>query len=424
MMYRLKRVCTGLLLLGCGFVMGVLVTQHNWLGFVTPAQAASNPIELTIFDEAWNLIEARFVDREQLDSSRLSYAAINAIITELGDTGHTRFLPPNQAEQHNTSMDGRFFGIGARLGVNEAGDPIIVKPFIGSPAEKSGILAGDRLIRVDGREVVGLTVGEIVERIRGEEGTVVTLTVQHPAQNELDTVQVVRGEIVIPAVSWTMIPESSIGLIRLDQFSAQATNELKRALAELKDLGMEGIVMDVRGNPGGLLSQAIDVTSEFLTDGNVLLERDGIGNRREFPVKEGGSALDLPLVILIDRGSASSSEIFAGAVQDQARGKLVGETTFGTGTVLTPYTLSDGSLLLLGTSEWLTGGGRSIRNQGIQPDVSVIRQPDDIFLVPDEIGQLDAQTFYSSTDRQLLRAINILLGCDQVYQCQQLDKIR
>ena len=235
---------------------------------------------------------------------------------------------------------------------------------------------------------------------------------------------VVRGEIVIPAISWAMIPGSKIGLIRLDQFSAQANAELNQALAVLKAQGMESLIMDVRGNPGGLLSQAIDVTSQFLSNGNVLLERDGIGNRREFPVKDGGLALDLPLVILIDRGSASSAEIFAGAVQDQARGRLVGETTFGTGTVLTPYTLSDGSVLLLGTSEWLSGGGRSIRNQGIRPDITVTRLPEDWFLVPDEITQLDEQSFFQSKDRQLLRAVNLLLGCTQNYQCQQLDKIR
>ena len=183
MIYRLKRMLTGIMLLGCGFMVGLMTAQSGWLGIITPAQAANDPLELTIFNEAWNLIEARFVDREQLDSSQLSYAAINAIISELGDTGHTRFLSPEQAQQHNNSMDGHFFGIGARLGVNDSGEPIIVKPFLGSPAERAGIQAGDRLIRVDGQEVVDLNVGEIVEQIRGEEGTVVTLTVLHPTQN-------------------------------------------------------------------------------------------------------------------------------------------------------------------------------------------------------------------------------------------------
>jgi len=268
---RLKRIFMIFVLvvmLVSSFFAGSLATQAGWLpGGATPALAADTRVELTVFWEAWDLIERRFIDRDRLDGTRLSYAAIGAIIEELGDTGHTRFLTPDQARQHETSMDGRFFGIGARLGLDDDGHPIIVQPFFGSPAEEAGLQPGDRLFRVNGENVTELTVDQIVDRIRGAEGTIVTLTVLRAEEVKPKTVAITRAEIVIPALSWTFIPDSRIALIRLSQFSAQANAEMAQALAEVQANEAAGLIIDVRGNPGGLLKQAIGVSSQFLTEG-------------------------------------------------------------------------------------------------------------------------------------------------------------
>jgi carboxyl-terminal processing protease len=205
-----------------------------------------------------------------------------------------------------------------------------------------------------------------------------------------------------------MLPGTNVALVRLSQFSANATEELVRALTEARAAGATSLIVDVRNNPGGLLEQAIQVTSQFLKDGNVLQQEDAQGNRKAYPVEPGGVATDIPMVVLINRGTASSSEIFAGAIQDQQRGSLVGETTFGTGTVLEPYIFNDGSGLLLGTSQWLTANGRLIRKQGIQPDVTVELPAGADLLLPGEVEDLTVAELLESEDSQLLQALELL----------------
>jgi carboxyl-terminal processing protease len=175
-----------------------------------------------------------------------------------------------------------------------------------------------------------------------------------------------------------------------------------------KEAGAEAMIVDVRNNPGGLLDQAVSVTSQFLKSGNVLLEEDAQGDRKSYAVESGGIATDLPLVVLINEGSASSAEIFSGAIQDHKRGKLVGETTFGTGTVLQPYTLSDGSALLLGTRQWLTPEGRLIRKQGISPDVELALPIEADLLSPEELKELEVAALLETEDTQLLKALELL----------------
>jgi carboxyl-terminal processing protease len=194
----------------------------------------------------------------------------------------------------------------------------------------------------------------------------------------------------------------------LSRFSADATEELVEAVNEAKAAGATALIVDLRGNPGGLLEQAISVTSQFLTDGYVLQQEDAEGNRQVFPVKEGGVATDIPLVVLINRGTASSSEIFAGAIQDHERGQVVGETTFGTGTVLEPFPLDDGSLLMLGTSQWLTADGRLIRKQGIAPDVVVEVPIGAELLSPSTVQDLTVEELLESEDEQVLKALELL----------------
>jgi len=254
----------------------------------------------------------------------------------------------------------------------------------------------------------------------------VVLTVFRLDTNESLEINITRGEINIPAAPWAMVPGTEVAMIRLNPFSANLNDEVMAAIDGARAAGATQLILDVRNNPGGLLEQAIQVTSQFLSRGNVLLQEDGNGSRQEFPVKPGGIATDLPLVVLINRGSASSSEIFAGAIQDQRRGQVVGETTFGTGTVLKPYRLSDGSALLLGTSQWLTPNGRLIRQQGIEPDVLVELPAGMDLLSPDELRDLTVAELLASEDAQLLTALELLEAAPQpsAVEVQQRDSIQ
>jgi carboxyl-terminal processing protease len=329
------------------------------------------------------------------------------MIAALGDEGHTTFLTPDEVARQRAGISGKFSGIGAQVGV-EDGLPVIVAPFDGSPAEKAGIKAGDIIIEVDGVDVTSWPLGDIVENIRGEAGTEVELTVLRPDEGQSYNITIVRGEINSPNATWAIVPGTDVALIRLSQFSADATEELTAAIREAQAAGATSLVMDVRNNPGGLLREAVSVTSQFLTDGYVLQQEDANGNREVFPVRPGGVATDIPLVVLINRGSASSSEIFAGALQDQERAIVVGETTFGTGTVLQPFRLDDGSLLMLGTSQWLTANGRLIRRQGIEPDVALELPIGAQLLFPGILEDLTVAGLLESEDAQLLKALELL----------------
>jgi carboxyl-terminal processing protease len=384
------------------FGAGVLVG-----GAGLPAAAAEPPRFRTL-GQVYDLVEERFVDREVLqDPVALEYAAVRGLIEALGDEGHTRFLTPEERVRQQTDLSGTFSGIGAMVGERD-GLPVIVAPFEGSPADRAGVEAGDIIVEVDGQDVTALSLSEVVERIRGEEGTQVVLTVLRPDEDRNLEIPIVRGEITVPAVTWTMVPGTQVALIRFSRFSANANEEMVRALREAQEAGATGLVLDVRNNPGGLLDQAIRVTSQFLEDGNVLQQEDARGNRESFPVRSGGLATDIPLVVLVNQGSASSAEILAGALQDHARGPIVGETTFGTGTVLQPFNLEDGSGLLLGTSQWLTADGRLIRKQGIEPDVVVELPAGANLLGPGAVEGLTLDELLESDDLQLLKGLELL----------------
>jgi len=388
-----------LLAFGAGTVVG---------GANAVAQSdGETPTEFEVFWQAWSIIQAHFIDRDMLNAKDLTYGAINGLVEALGDEGHTTFLTPSELEHQQTAMAGSFSGIGAQLGVKD-GLPVIVAPIDNSPASEAGIRAGDIILGVDGEDVTSLTLDEIVDRVRGPSGTEVVLTLLREGEEASIELTLVRREIKVSAVSWTMVPGTETALVRLNQFSATAKSELVTALKAAEAAGAESLVFDVRNNPGGLLQQAVGVTSQFLQGGNVLQEEDAQGNRRPFRVERGGVATDIPMVVLINPGSASSAEIFAGAIQDHERGQLIGETTFGTGTVLQTFTLDDGSALLLGTSQWLTADGRLIRKQGIAPDIAVELPADGEFLTPALVKELTAEELAESGDAQLLAGLKAL----------------
>lgn len=386
---------------------GVLIGSSGVGGALWRGGSGEEPEQFGVFWQAWDIVQQNFVDRNALDPTAMTYGAIRGMVAALGDEGHTAFLTPEERERQQSDLSGTFSGIGAQLGIRDQ-LPVIVAPFDGSPADQAGVKAGDIIIKVDGEDVTTLPLNEIVAKIRGPEGTEVTLSLLRPDENRSLEVTITRGEIKVPAASWAMIPGTQVALIRLSQFSANALPDVVRSVNEAKQAGAEALIVDVRNNPGGLLEQAISVTSQFLKDGNVLLEEDAQGRRKAYAVESGGVATDLPLVVLINPGSASSAEIFAGAIQDHGRGQLVGETTFGTGTVLQPYILDDGSALLLGTRQWLTPNGRLIRKQGISPDVAVELPIEADLLTPEEVKRMTAEELSASADTQMLKALELL----------------
>ncbi|MFN2199870.1 MAG: S41 family peptidase [Caldilineaceae bacterium] len=385
---------------------GVVIGASGVIPFPGSTRA-QEPEEFSVFWQAWNTVERNFVDRSALNDREMTYGAIRGMVNALGDEGHTAFLTPDELERQQTDLSGTFMGIGAQLGIRDA-LPVIVAPFDGSPADLAGVKAGDIIMKVDGEDVTTMSLNDIVSKIRGPEGTVVVLSLLRPGQNKSLEVEITRGEIKVPAASWAMVPGTDVALIRLSQFSANALDDVQNSIEQAKDAGAQALIVDVRNNPGGLLEQAISVTSQFLKDGDVLLEEDAEGNRKAYAVEPGGLATDIPMVVLINPGSASSAEIFAGAIQDHDRGQLVGETTFGTGTVLQPYPLKDGSALLLGTKQWLTPSGRLIRKHGVDPDVEVVLPIEANLLTPGEIKEMSAEDIQNSEDTQLLKALELL----------------
>jgi carboxyl-terminal processing protease len=401
-------VVTILLLLGVGLAGGIVLdrqvlTEYMPVDNVPPDDVSS----FQLMAEAWNTIHQSYVDRPAIQAQTLIYGAIGGMVDALGDTGHSRFLSPEMVQEQHDFTQGHFEGIGAYVEMKE-GHVVILAPIDGSPAQQAGLHPGDIILKVAGENVAGLPIDQVVSRIVGPAGTSVTLTILTPETGQTRDITLVRAKITLQNVIWQRLPGTQIAHVRIVAFSQGVTDDLKEALSEIRQEGLTGIVLDLRSNPGGLLSEAVGTASQFLESGAVLLEKDAQGTVKSVPVQEGGLAPDLPLVVLIDPGTASAAEIVSGALQDADRAKLVGETTFGTGTVLNEFTLSDGSALLLATEEWLTPKGRLIWHQGIAPDVQLSLPQGTSPLLPEAEAGMTPEQVQNSGDAQLLRALELL----------------
>jgi carboxyl-terminal processing protease len=368
------------------------------------------PLNLDLVWESLGVIRENFVGRDALDERTLTYGAIEGIVESLGDTGHTIFLTPEALQREQEALQGTIVGVGALLGLRDD-RPVIVSVVSGGPASRAGLRSGDFILAVDGENVEDLPPEEIAPRVRGEEGTTVVITVFRPQTEETLEFSIVREEIRFPAADWTMVPGTRIAILRLIQFSEGASGELLAARDEAVAAGAEGFVLDLRSNPGGFVHEAVRVASMFLPAGETVYIRElADGERIPVATEEGFAPTDMPLVVLIDLGTASSAEIVSGALRSAGRGPLVGETTFGTGTVLLTYELSDGSAIRLAVERWLTPDGELIFEQGISPTEELILQPDQRPLEPDEVESLAPDAVPAMEDAQLRRAIEILGG--------------
>lgn len=394
--------------IGGGFAGGVLVDHFLITPTIASASAQSQSSNLDLVNQAYQIIQKSYVDQSAVQQTQLEYGAISGMVDALGDTGHSRFLTPQMVKEENNFTHGTFEGIGAEVMLNNNGQVIIVAPFDGSPAQAAGVKPGDIILKVDGVDMTGLSLSQVVSKVLGPAGTKVTITLQDPTTGDSRDVTITRAKITVKNVTWIMLPGTKIADIRIAGFSQGVTNDLRAALQEIQAQGATSIILDLRNNPGGLLDEAIGVTSQFLSSGNVLLVKDAQGKEQDLPVRAGGLAVNTPMVLLVNQGTASAAEIVAGALQDAHRAIVIGEATFGTGTVLNSFPLSDGSEILLATEEWLTPAGRVIWHKGIAPDVSIgVANTVSLFLPESGHGMTAAQ-LQSSPDTQLLKAIDEL----------------
>jgi carboxyl-terminal processing protease len=392
-------------LLSLAFALGIVVERAPRFFFSDSYPPPG--VDFVPFWEAWHLVDRHYVDRTAIQPERMRRGAIEGMLFSLGDPGHTTYLSRDEFKGMESVLEGRMEGIGARMTIRK-GQPTIVYTIPDSPARAAGLRPGDVLLQVDGKPVSGLPMDRLLAMIRGPVGENVLLTVARTKEPKPLQVSVARARVEVPDVSWHLLPGGTAAHVAIQSFGKQADEQIRAALKEARSQGARALVLDVRGNSGGLKDQAVAVTSEFLTQGDVFIEQNARGERQAVAVQPGGSAPDIPVCVLIDEGTASSAEIFAGALQDHERGKLVGAKTFGTGTVLEPFLLTDGSAVLLAVAEWLTPKGRQIWHHGISPDVPVAQPRDALILSPEAETGLTAEALSKTEDKQLLKAIDIL----------------
>ena len=356
---------------------------------------------VALYAEALDTVTENYVDQKNIDPKKETYGAIEGMLETLGDDGHTRFLTPEEREQNDQSLSGTYVGIGVQL-EEKKGEVVVAAPIDGSPAEEAGISSDDVLLAVDGKSVRGDEVSEVVEKVKGPEGTSVELTVRH--EGERRTYDLQRAEIDSPVASWALIPGTNVALVLLSSFSDDSARELQNAFEEAQAAGARRFILDLRNNPGGRLDQAVEMAGYFLEPESIVyIRKEASGKREEVTVESDPESTQAPLAVLVDGGSASSAEILAGALRDNDRAPVLGETTFGTGTVLSEFVLRDGSSILLGVAEWLTPNGDFIRNTGITPDVKVPLPEGTEPLTPDDARDLSRDEILKK-DAQLRKA--------------------
>jgi len=288
------------------------------------------------------------------------------------------------------------------------GHVVIVTPLDGSPAQNAGLQPGQIILAVDGQDITGLNLFQVVKRISGSAGTRVALRIFDPKTGSTRDVLLVRAAITMSNMTWCRLPAKGIAHLRIAAFSEGVTENLKKALGAIMTQDLDGLILDLRNNPGGLLNEAISTASQFLSGGNVLLEKDADGRISSVAVEKGGLDPSIPMVVLLNGGTASAAEIVAGALQDHGRASLVGTTTFGTGTVLQQFPLSDGSALLLAVQEWLTPDGNQIWHKGITPKLVVSLPEGVVPLFPEQEQGMTPQQLKASRDTQLLKALKLI----------------
>ncbi len=355
----------------------------------------SETVDFSLFWDAWNLVHERYVGRSELDTQEMVFGAIEGMVRSIGDP-YTVFLKEEQSKRLQEDISGEFAGVGIEIGLRKEVLTVIA-PLKDTPADRAGIIAGDKILKIDGESTDVITLEEAVSKIRGRRGTKVILTISRDKDGEeMKDFEITRDRIKVPTVKWEK-KDPDIGYIQLFSFNQIAKEEFGKVIIELKKQGAsKKLILDLRNNPGGLLDLAVDVSSYFLEPGQVVVIEDfGNGKRDELKAKSNGQLKEAKVVILINKGSASASEIVAGALHDNKGVKLIGEKTFGKGSVQQVEELRFRTALKVTVAKWLTPKGRSISDEGIEPDIKVERTEEDI---------------KNDLDPQLDKAIEVIRG--------------
>jgi len=386
--------------LSAAFYAGMWVGNGSETGKQQPTNylSSSDPELATLFSpffEAWNIVHEQYID-QPVDDVKLMQSAIGGMMEGLGDK-HSSYMDPETYQQVNAPLMGSYTGIGAW--VDTSGESlVIIAPMPGSPAEAAGILSGDTVIAIDGKDMTGVDPNVVLQSILGPADTKVTLTITREGVDQPLEITITRATIEIPVIEYEML-DNNIGYIYLSQFSVNAGEEVRKALNDLMAQNPQGLILDLRDNTGGFLDAAFDVTSAFIEVGPIMIEETGDGAKQTYSAYGNAIAPDIPLVVLVNGGSASASEITAGAIQDRGRGMLVGTTTYGKGSVQNWIELEgDNGAIRVTIARWLTPNGKQINDIGLTPDVVV------------DYTQADAD---AGIDPQREKAIEILLGLIQ-----------
>jgi len=358
-------------------------------------------VDFKLFWDSWDLLSRSYLDKKALDPQKMFYGAISGMVSSLGDP-YTFFLPPDVQKTSKEELNGSFEGVGIQLGFNKEKRLVVVSPLTGTPAEKAGIKPQDIIIKIDDKDTTNITLPEAVSLIRGPKGTEINLTILREEDVDSRVFTLKRDTIVVKSVelSFKNSPGGkTIAIIKLSRFGERTKQEWEAVVTDVVSQKVEGIILDVRNNPGGFLEGAVYIASEFLDGGDVVLQENSQGERTSFKVNRSGQLTKIPLVVLINKGSASASEIVAGAFQDRKRGKLVGEKSFGKGTIQEAEDLPGGTGIHITVAKWLTPNGRWVNDiEGLEPDVTLEMDREDDTTRPAD----------GSKDPQLDEAIKLL----------------
>lgn len=325
-------------------------------------------VDFGVFWEAWKKVEDKYT-LEPLDYEKMVYGSVSGMVNSLGDP-YTVFFTPEDREMFEQDMKGSFSGIGAEIGFKDKFLTIIA-PLKDSPAQKAGVLAGDKILKVDDIEIIGMNIDEAVSIIKGEKGTKVKLLISRDGLDELKEIEITRDIIKIETVEWEL-KDGKIVYMKISQFKEETVAEFNSQINNIIVNDPAGIIVDLRNNPGGYVNILEDIAGRFLNKGDLIFTEDfGNGKKEVYKAKGDNKFKDIPVVILINEGSASASEIFAGALKDNNGAKLVGKKTFGKGLVQEMQNLKDGSALKITVARWLTPSGIDINKEGIKPDYEV-----------------------------------------------------
>lgn len=367
----------------------------GWQGLKAKTSSESPDIYqyLRLFSDVLNIVQDNYVDKT--DSKKLMYGAINGMLRELDP--HSSFMKPEDYKELQIETKGKFGGLGIEITLRD-GVLTVVAPLEDTPADKAGILAGDQIIRIDDGPTQDMTLMEAVQKMRGPKGTKVKLSIIRKGQKKPLEFELVRADISIRSVRSRII-EPGYGYVRISSFQSGTANDLRKALEQLEaESPLQGLVLDLRNDPGGLLDQAVEVSDEFLEEGLIVYTGGRLENQQmRFEAHKNGKPHNYPIVVLVNAGSASASEIVAGALQDHKRAIILGEQTFGKGSVQTVIPLNDGSAIRLTTSLYYTPSGRSIQAKGITPDIVVKRE------LPDKDGDEETDELRRVREKDLPR---------------------